>query len=205
MKVVCISAHPDDLEISAGGTLMSMCQQGHTIISVLTVKPSAEINPNRDKDIVQKELRSSYDISGFELRVLDTPLHDNGRPNLSCTNNNMSELSKLIDICDLAIIPNPQDSHQDHKITYELAWPIVQKKAREVWLMESWPYCYHYKQNSASIYKKISWESKEPLLECYSSYLTLDHIEKINNLNMVWGDKSGNNFAEAFTLVFKYD
>lgn len=205
MKIVCVTAHPDDLEIAAGGTLLDLKYQGHEIVSVITVRPSLEDNPNRSEDIVLQELEQSYTLSKFDLRVLDTDLHTNGRPNLRCDNNTMRKLGELIDYCDIAILPNPQDSHQDHRTTYDLAWPIVQKRARQVWLMESWPYCYHYKTNTANLYRAIDVAPKEQLLSCYSSYLTPYNIEQIQNLNRVWGDRSGASMAEAFTMVYKYE
>ena len=204
MKIVVVSAHPDDLEIACSGTLKKYQEQGADIISVITVKPSEEVNPERNEDIVLEELKNSYTLSGFELRVLDTNLHPNGRPNLTCDNNTMDQLSELIDSCDLAIIPNPQDFHQDHRTTYELAFPLLQRRAKEVWCMESWPYSYQYKENTANIYIGIDWQFKQNLLQCYNSYITEDRLRQIRNLSRVYGDKSGNPDAEAFTLQYKY-
>jgi LmbE family N-acetylglucosaminyl deacetylase len=204
MKIVAITPHPDDLEIACAGTLKKFQDQGAEIISIVTVKPSAEVNSERNEDIVLEELKNSYTLSQFELRVLDTDLHANGRPNLVCDNNTMTELSELIDSCDLAIIPNPQDFHQDHRTTYELAWPLLQRRAREVWAMDSWPYCYQYKTNTANMYVGIDWEFKQSLLQCYSSYITEHKLRQIRNLSKLHGDKSGNPDAEAFTLLYKY-
>jgi LmbE family N-acetylglucosaminyl deacetylase len=204
MKIVVVSAHPDDLEIACGGTLKHFQDQGADITSIITVAPSAEVNVARDYNIVNKELQKSYNQSGWNLRIFQTPLHANGRPNLTCDNNTMTELAELIESCDLAIIPNMQDSHQDHKNTHDLVWPIVQRRAREVWMMHSWPYCYHYQQNSANMYVGIDWKFKQGLLECYNSYLTAQDIEKIHTINRMWGHKSAHSEAEAFELVYKY-
>jgi LmbE family N-acetylglucosaminyl deacetylase len=171
---------------------------------VITVAPSVEVNSARDHNQVSAELQKSYSLSGWTFRVFDTPLHANGRPNLICDNNNMTELAKLIDYCDLAIVANPQDSHQDHKNTYNLAWPILQRRAQEVWIMHSWPYCYHYQENRDNMYVGIDWNFKQSLLECYNSYLTQQDIEKIRVITRMWGHKSGNSEAEAFELAYKY-
>ena len=204
MKIIVVSPHPDDLEISCSGTLKKFQDSGAEIISVITVKPSAETNVNRNQNTVNQELLDSYNLSKFELRIFNTALHGNGRPNLLCDNNTMTELGKLIDDCDLAIIPNPEDYHQDHRTTYELAWPLVKNRAKEVWTMTSWPYSYHYKTNSANVYIGIDWNFKESLLQCYDSYLNKEKINQIRNLSRVYGDKSGNIDAEAFTLLYKY-
>lgn len=204
MKIVVISAHPDDAEIACGGALKRWHDQGADITSVITVAPSTEVNPARNAQIVAQELQDSYNLSGWRLRIFATPLHGNGRPNLICDNNTMTELSQLIESCDLAIIPNMQDSHQDHKNTYNLSWPIVQRRAQEVWMMQSWPYCYHYEKNSANIFVGIDWTAKQKLLSCYSSYLDADKITQVENLNRVWGDKSGTTHAETFEMVYRY-
>jgi LmbE family N-acetylglucosaminyl deacetylase len=204
MKILVISAHPDDLEIGCSGTLNYFQNQGAVITSVITVAPSAEVNPARDRNTVSKELFASYNRSGWPIRIFKTDLHANGRPNLVCNNNTMTELAKLIDTADLVILPNRQDSHQDHRTTYELAWPIVQRRAREVWMMHSWPYCYQYQQNQANMYVGINWSFKQSLLECYSSYLSQNDIEKIKTLNQMWGHKSGHEHAEAFEILYRY-
>jgi LmbE family N-acetylglucosaminyl deacetylase len=205
MKVLTITAHPDDLEIGCSGVLKKFKDIGADITSIITVKPSAEANPNRTQEIVNSELTASYEKSGFNLKILDTDLDpQTGRPNLICNNVTMTRLSELFDQADIAIIPNPEDFHQDHKATYNLAWPLLQNRAREVWTMHSWPYCYQYQSNTANLYFGIDWNAKQDLLQCYDSYLTDERIEQIRILNKMYGNKSGNEYAEAFTLKYRY-
>lgn len=209
MKITVITAHPDDLEISCSGTLKYLQDQGAAITSVITVKPSAESNSNRSKEIVLRELTSSYTISKFNLKVLDTNLHPNGRPNLVCDNNTIDKLGQLLQPCDIAIIHNPQDSHQDHRTSHDIAWPLVKKLASEVWLLESYPYCFNYKHNTANLYYDITnyWGFKKSLLECYSSYIGGTGIMAIDNINISnkwWGLKNNSALAEAFTIKQKY-
>jgi LmbE family N-acetylglucosaminyl deacetylase len=205
MKILTITAHPDDLEIGCSGVLKKFKDIGAEITSIITVKPSAEVNADRSQYIVEHELQKSYEKSGFNLAVLDTDLDPaTGRPNLVCNNVTMTRLSDMFDRADIAIIPNPEDFHQDHRATYELAWPLLQRRAKEVWTMTSWPYCYQYPTNTANLYFGINWNSKKDLLQCYDSYLTEERIEQIRVLNKMYGDKSGNEYAEAFTLKYRY-
>lgn len=206
MKVIVVTAHPDDMEINCSGTLRRLQEQGAEIISVITVKPSAEVNENRSRYIVEYELEQSYNLSGFELRVLDTDLHKNGRPNLVCNNITMTALAELLEPCDIAIIPNPEDSHQDHRTTYELVWPLVKNLAKEVWLMTAWPYCLTYQNNSANLFYDISTTRsfKQSLLEVYNSYLSPSKIDKIIDANRYFGQRNNQSLAESFTIVNKY-
>jgi LmbE family N-acetylglucosaminyl deacetylase len=204
MKVIVVSAHPDDMELSCSGHLLKLRSQGADIISVVTVKPSAEANLARSKHIVEQELVNSYNLSGFELRVFDTPLHSNGRPNLCVDNNTMTALSSLIETCDLAIIPNSADYHQDHRATHNLALPLLLTCAREIWCMSSVPYCYH-RADAANVTSDISdyWHAKKQLLECYSSYITADMIQKVQRSNQHWAGKINTDYAEQFQCIHR--
>jgi N-acetylglucosamine malate deacetylase 1 len=203
MKVLVISAHPDDLEIGCGGTLKKLQDQGASITSIVMVRPSAEVNNTRNQTIVQQELDASYTLSKFRLRVFSTNLHADGRPSLVCDNQTMTILDRYIDNCDIAILPNPQDYHQDHLTTYRLAYPLLQKKAVQIWTMTSWPYCTHHQTNTANLHYDISdqWLFKESLLNCYRSYLTPDRINQIQLVNQYQGVRNNMPMAEAFTVV----
>jgi LmbE family N-acetylglucosaminyl deacetylase len=204
MKVIVVSSHPDDMELSCSGHLLKLQSQGADIISIVTVKPSVETNSARSKHIVEQELASSYSLSGFELRVFDTPLHSNGRPNLCVDNNTMTALAPLIETCDLAIIPNPEDYHQDHRATYNLALPLLLTCAREIWCMSSVPYCYH-RNDTANVTSDIGdhWPTKKQLLECYSSYITESMIQRVQRSNQHWAGKINADYAEQFQCIHR--
>lgn len=200
-KILVVTAHPDDMEIGCSGTLKKFEYSGAEIVSVVTVKPSEEFNSSRNKEIVEQELYSSYYKSQFTLKVFDTDLHPNGRPNLQCDNVTMSRLSQLIPKCDLAIIPNIEDSHQDHRTTHQLIFPLL-KNVPEVWMMHSWPYHLNYQQQP-NIFVNITdyINFKNGLLTCYKSYLKEKDINEINLSNQYWGLHTQTQQAEAFTLL----
>jgi len=205
MKILVVSAHPDDLEIACSGTLKKFQQQGADIVSVITVRPSAEDRDGRNKLVVESELAASYQQSGFDLRVIETDLHADGRPNLVRDNATMSKLNQLLEPCDIAILPNPEDSHQDHANTYHLAWPAVRKLAKQVWIMHHWPYC-HYHSAAPNLFVEIQdhWEFKKSLLTCYGSYLGPDQIQHIHVTNQYWAQRNQQCLAEAFTVINNY-
>lgn len=205
MKVTVISSHPDDMEIACAGTLKRLQNSGAHITSIITVCPSEEANPKRSKKIVERECKESYYKSNFTCLMMNTPLHANGRPNLVCDNNTITELGYLLNECDIAIIPNPLDSHQDHRTTYNIAYPLVKNLANEVWLMDSYPYCLT-NNSSPNLFYDITnqWQFKKELLQCYNSYFTATDIEKIKTVNKWYGLKNNTELAEAFTIVKKH-
>ena len=204
-RVIVFSAHPDDLEIGCSGTCKKLQSQGYEIVSIVTVRPSEEININRSKQIVHRELEKSYDASNFRLKVFNTALHNNGRPNLNVDNNTITQLSHLMEDCEIAILPNPNDYHQDHSNTYKIAYPLV-KNVKQVWYMHSWPYCLHY-TSTPNLYIDITnyWYFKQKLLNCYSSYIMPEDVNKIKKTNQYAGLPAGVELAEAFTIVHRYD
>lgn len=205
MKILVVSAHPDDLEISCSGTLKKLQDQGAEIISVITIAPSAENNPNRSKSIVESEMNNSYQLSDFKLKVFATPLQSNGRPDLRLNNVTMSSLENYLEPCDIAILPDPNDYHQDHSNTFHLSFPWLSKNAKEIWTAKLVPYAHYHKENSSNLFVDISshWTFKKSLLKCYSSYLNDQRIENIEISNRFWGQKSNVSMAEAFTIVKK--
>lgn len=206
IKILVVSAHPDDAEIACGGTLRRYQEQGAEIVSVVAVQPSTEVNPKRTHAIVSQELENSYRLSRWNLKIFPTPLHSGGRPNLVADNVTMTGLEKLLEPCDIAIIPNPEDSHQDHRATYELAYPYVRRYAQQTWLMHSWPYCHDY-NHAANHYVEISkqWQFKRQLLECYASYLSTEAVSQIYTANQYWAQKNRQILSECFTIVNSYE
>ena len=89
-KFLIITAHPDDLEMGCGGLVAKINKHGGSVTNLILVKPSAEHNTNRDEHIVQNELEQSKSVLNFNTIIYDTPLYDNGRPNLTLSNNLIS-------------------------------------------------------------------------------------------------------------------
>lgn len=67
MKIVTIHAHPDDIEILAGGTLALLAQRGHSI-SMVTMTPgdcgAADCSPEQISAIRQREAGNSAALIG---------------------------------------------------------------------------------------------------------------------------------------------
>ncbi len=204
-KFLIITAHPDDLEAGCGGLVSKIISNGGSVTNLILVKPSVEQNPNRDEQIVKNELEKSKSVLNFDTIIYDTPLHDNGRPNLTISNNLVSYAESCINNHNILISHWREDHHQDHKVCYDVARSISRKNFDQFWCMDEPPYNLHYKQFNCNHYVDITdhVDQKRKALESYGSYFNKDSIETIINYNKYRGSFLGENkVAETFHLMY---
>jgi len=204
-KFLIITAHPDDLEMGCGGLVAKINKHGGSVTNLILVKPSVEHNTNRDKQIVQNELETSKSVLNFDTVIYDTPLHDNGRPNLTLSNNLISYAESCIADNNILISHWREDHHQDHRVCYDVARSIARKHFEQFWCMDEPPYNLHYKNFDCNHYVDITdyVDQKRKALESYGSYFNNDSIETIINYNKYRGSFLGENkVAETFHLMY---
>ena len=207
-KFLIITAHPDDLEMGCSGLVSKVMSKGGQVTNLLLVKPSVEQNKNRNEQIVKEELEKSKNFLGFNTVIYDTPLHENGRPNLQLTNNLITFAESIAEGHDILISHWQEDHHQDHRICYDVARSLARKNFEQFWCMDEPPYNLHYKNLECNLYIDITdhIEQKKKALESYKSYFTPTTIETIINYNKYRGSFLGEGkFAETFRLMYKRD
>ena len=207
-KFLIITAHPDELEMGCSGLVSKVMSKGGQVTNLLLVKPSVEQNKNRNEQIVKEELEKSKNFLGFNTVIYDTPLHDNGRPNLQLTNNLITFAESIAEGHDILISHWKEDHHQDHRVCYDVARSLARKNFEQFWCMDEPPYNLHYKNLECNLYIDITdhIEQKKKALESYKSYFTPTTIETIINYNKYRGSFLGEGkFAETFRLMYKRD
>lgn len=121
VDILAIGSHPDDLELSCGGTLAKMVKQGHTVALA---------------DVTQGELgtRGTKEIRADEAEAAATILGAVTRKNLGIADGNIQvnqeNLNKIISLIrelkpKLLLIPHSIERHPDHVHTHHLckeAW-----------------------------------------------------------------------------------
>lgn len=125
MNVLAIGAHPDDLDISCGGTLLKLARQGARV--TLCIMTDGRANPIGDPAQVSARRRSeaqrSADMVGAELVWLGFPdgrLVDDMPARLALIEQMMRAQPDLI------ITHAPDDYHTDHNTTSRLVMACVQ-------------------------------------------------------------------------------
>ncbi len=204
-RFLIITAHPDDLESGCGGIVARIINEGGSVTNLILVKPSAEHNPNRNEKTVKEELANSKKILEFETIIYDTPLHENGRPDLRLTNNLISFVESCIDKHDILISHWREDHHQDHRVCHDVARSISRKNFEQFGCIDQTPYNLHYKNFNCNQYIDITdfVDVKRKALESYASYYDSDSIETILDYNKYRGSFLGKgNVAETFTIMY---
>ena len=204
-KFFILTAHPDDLEMSCGGFVAKIIASGGSVTNFILVKPSVEVNVKRNSDIVSKELQKSKNILGFQTVIYDTPLHDNGRPNLSVSNNLITQAESIAQGHDIIISHWKEDHHQDHRVCYDVARSMARKNFEQFWCMDEPPYNLHYKNFKCNLYVDITEyiDIKYKALESYATYFNQQSIDAIINYNKYRGSFLGaNKIAETFQIMY---
>jgi len=205
-KFFILTAHPDDAESACGGLISKIIQNGGTVTNCVMVRPSAEINKNRNESIVKIELENSQKILKHTIEFYNTPLHSNGRPNLVLNNNLVTAVERIAKEYDVLISHWKEDSHQEHRICYELAQSLARKSFKEFWCMDQPPYNLHYNTFKVNLYIDVTEhiEQKQQALKCYQSYFSEQDIKQIINYNRYRGSFLGENkIAETFSIQYQ--
>jgi len=107
LDVLCLGAHPDDIEIGCGGTLLSLRKRPRTTVTGLVLTGSHE----RRKEA---EAALPRFFPGATLNVVDLP--DGRLP--AHWNDVKDALEHVASLCHPTLIfaPRPDDAHQDHRL-----------------------------------------------------------------------------------------
>jgi len=115
MRVLAIMCHPDDMEVSCGGTLIKYKKQGHEVIVCHAANGNMghmEIMPDELGPLRIKEAKKAGELAGFE--VITTDIGD-----LTMDSANKEQLKKIIRVIryakpDVIITHHPEDYCSDH-------------------------------------------------------------------------------------------
>lgn len=130
-SVLAIGAHPDDIEIGCGGTLLSLVKKGYDIYLVIMTNGENWQCKTKNVRIVEQEEASRYLLANhtFYLNCRDGYMQKD--PTV------IDQLTEIIQEVDPQIIFThyASDYHQDHQTTYQVT--SASAKKRTLYLYES--------------------------------------------------------------------
>lgn len=192
-KVLAVGAHPDDIEISCGGTICLLKEKGMQVDSVTIT------NGERGGLPVKRVTESN---EGCKILGVNNTFFGNFKDTeVSCSRKLIMYLENLNsnENYDIALIPTVHDTHQDHR---ELSLACVTAFRKVPILIE-----YESPSTTSGFVPNVFFDignymkTKQEAIECHETQKEKDYLEwnAMLNLSSYRGSQSGTKFAEAFS------
>ena len=123
-KILAMGAHPDDMELEAGGTLAKFARKGYEVyLLILASGGYTDMNGNTYYD---EQLRNEAEEASKILGIKDVNFLDYPTKNLLANGEIISKVDSIVDEIrpDVFISHHPFDSHQDHKAAAEIMFAV---------------------------------------------------------------------------------
>jgi LmbE family N-acetylglucosaminyl deacetylase len=166
MRILCVIAHPDDLEMMAGGTIAKWIGEGH-FVRVLTLTDGAwtmpsgeEARDTREMEIEEARAAEYLGLTVENLRCRGMELRfDDG-----LVREVLRRIEKLR--IDTILCPWERDIHHDHEVASRIAISATRRTPRVLMGQINFFLRDFFRPN---VFVDISetWERKIKALECY--------------------------------------
>ncbi|NPE27881.1 hypothetical protein HNV12_07895 [Methanococcoides sp. SA1] len=115
MNIVAMSAHPDDMELEAGGTLSKCSMKNYSVYHI--VLTTSSISNFRKEEALD---------AASQLGIKEVIFLDYKDTELKCTGESISRVDDIIGDLkpDTFISHHPFDSHQDHKAAADILFSV---------------------------------------------------------------------------------
>lgn len=217
MKVVVISAHPDDEVIGCGGTLLKHINNGDEVSWVIVTNVFENIGFSKERvDSRNKEIESVKKMMGFKnVFKLDYPTMS---LDSSSVNTMIPQISNIFNELkpEVIYVMNRSDAHSDHRYTFEVVvactksfrYPFIKKILMYECISET-EFAAALPENvfQPNYFVDISnyFKKKIEVIKIYESELG-EHpfprsLRNIEALATFRGASVGVEYAEAFQLI----
>jgi LmbE family N-acetylglucosaminyl deacetylase len=207
MNILCVIAHPDDIELMAGGSISKWVTEGHSV-HVLTFSDGVWTSPNgvvmREQEGALTEEKKAAGILGYKVENLQYPAMT-----MSFHDKHVCEVLERVERLqiDTIICPFEKDISHDHEIVSRIAVSATRRVKRV--LMGQINY---YLRNifTPNYFVDISdtWADKIKALECFETQWERagsDWLEYLDQATRYYGKMCGVERAEGFmTNKFLY-
>lgn len=111
LDVLAVGAHPDDVELSCGGTVIKLVRQGHAVGIVDVTE--GELGTRGSREIRAEEAARAAAVMGVPVRV-NLRLPDGNIENTEANRRLLIEVIRAYRP-DVLLLPHPVDRHPDHE------------------------------------------------------------------------------------------
>lgn len=205
LRVLCVGAHCDDIEIGCGGTLLTLQTRGQKPIIDWAVLSGTEQRRSETQRAMRMLVRPA---SRGELAFGDFP--DGRFPSAYAAIKDFCELLKRRPNPDLILCHDRDDRHQDHRIVNEMIWNTFRRNVVLEYEIPKWDGGLGQPNVYVPVSAKDAATKVDSLLKAYRSqegrdWFTRDTFMSLLRLRGV-ECRSPSGYAEAFhgrKLVFK--
>jgi LmbE family N-acetylglucosaminyl deacetylase len=120
LKIICLAAHPDDIEIGAGGTLLAFAERGAVVCHWLTLTGSPE--RRAEAETAAEAFLPGSQSSFYAFPDGRLPAHWNEVKDI------LHAFAARVPDADVVLAPRMDDAHQDHRLLGTMA-PTVWRDA----------------------------------------------------------------------------
>jgi LmbE family N-acetylglucosaminyl deacetylase len=195
-RVLAFGAHPDDLEVGAGGLLARLSEQGAEVTLAIVSIPT-DVERRRDEARAAAELLDAELFVVYEdrpCRVEDIPMH---------------ELVRRFDTIvgdvrpDLVITHSANDLHWDHGLVNRATVSALRRTPCDLLAYLSSPEMNAQARAIGNCFADISGyvDAKLGAIACHASQLTKLDLESSRDLARAMGRISGYEYAEAYEVL----
>jgi len=202
-NILCVIAHPDDLELMAGGSIAKWVDGGGTV-NVLTFTDGVWTAPDgtlmRDPEEALAEELTAAEYMGYSVENLRFPAMD-----LQFRDCHVLEVLRRIEKFrpDTLLCPWSGDLHHDHEVVARITESASRRVPRVLMGQINYYLRSHFTPN---IFVDISstWEKKIKAMECFSGQWGRagnDWYEYLDTTSRYYGKMIGVQRAEGFISV----
>ena len=197
LSVLAIGAHPDDIEIGAGGTLLSLADAHPGLRAHYVV-----LTGSAERQLEARSAASAF-LPTADLAVR---LHELPEGRLPAVWGQVKDiLEDVARSCapDLIIAPSSGDAHQDHRIIAEIVPTVFRDQIYLAYEIPKWDGDFSRPSMYFPITTDIAQRKVELLHKCFPSQRTRDwwDNEVFLGLARLRGMECRSLYAEAFTCV----
>lgn len=202
MTILALAPHPDDLELSCGGALNKLINQGNTVYYVVFSPCDKSLPEGFEEGALYREVEDAaacIGISKSHIIKYDFPVREFPKHRQDILEN-LVKLNRELNP-DLVFIPNSNDLHQDHKTIYEEGMRAFKRKKilgyELLWNNDN------FKSNFFIKLQREHIDIKKEALKAFKSQSFRGYFsdEFLFGLARVRGVQCGSEYAEAFELI----